>query len=125
MSFINRPKYGNKKVIIDGVKFDSKLELFCFNLLKSMNIEFEFQKQIVLFDKFKYNGKSIRQLTIVVDFVVNHNGSVIYIDSKGFPTETSKIKYKLLKMSLKDTDNTDVVWLKNKKEVTEYINKIK
>jgi len=120
-----RRKYGNKKVVVDGVKFDSKLELFCYNLLKECDIDFEFQKKQVLFDKFKYNGKTIRAITMLIDFVINHDGKTIYLDTKGFATETSKIKYKILKYKLKEDLFTDVVWLHNQKEVREYVNKLK
>lgn len=118
-------KYGNKKIEVDGVKFDSKLEMFCYNLFKDNNIDFDFQHTIVLIDKFKYNGESIRAITIIVDFVLRVNDCVYYVDSKGFPTEVSKIKYKMLRNQLKDFKNTDVLWLKSQKQAIEFVNKIK
>jgi hypothetical protein len=119
--FKPKNKYGNKKIEIQGVKFDSKLELYCYNLLKERNINFDFQKTIILVDKFRFSGKGIRELTIIVDFVVYIGDRVVYVDTKGFPTEVSKIKYKLLRNKLKDNANNEVVWLHNKKEVDEYI----
>lgn len=118
-------KYRNSKLIVDGVKFDSKLELYCYNLLKNLGFDFEFQKQIILIDKFRYNNENIRAITMIVDFVVHHNGVCIYIDSKGFATEVSKIKYKMLKNILKDEKNNRVVWLHSKKEVTDFLNNLK
>jgi hypothetical protein len=120
-----RKKYGNKKIEVDGVKFDSKLEMKCYNLLKEMEFSFEFQKKITLVDKFRYNKEAIRAITIVVDFVLDHDGKIIYIDTKGFATEVSKIKYKMLRYMLKDEENTDVVWLHTQKEVSEYLIKLK
>jgi hypothetical protein len=124
MGFSKR-KYGNKKIEVDGVKFDSKLEMKCYNLLKEMGFSFEFQKQITLVDKFRYNKEAIRAITIVVDFVLDHDGHTIYIDTKGFATEVSKIKYKMLRYILKDEENTDVVWLHTQKEVSDYLIKLK
>lgn len=115
-------KYGNKKVEVEGIKFDSKLELYCHQLLTESGLVFDFQKQITLIDKFRYNGEAVRAVTIIVDFVVYTYDKIIYIDTKGFATETSKLKYKMLKHHLKDDINTSVVWLHNKKEVIEYIN---
>jgi len=118
-------KYGNKKIHVNGIKFDSELESYCHKMLTILGIEFEFQKQIVLIDKFKYGKESIRAITAVVDFVLDHNGREIYLDTKGFATEVSKIKYKMLKHQLKDKQNTEVVWLHSKKEVINYLNNLK
>lgn len=120
-----RSKYGNKKIESNGVKFDSKLELYCFNMLRNLGFEFEFQKKIVIVEKFRYNGEGIRELTIVVDFVLNYNGKTIYIDTKGFPTEVSKLKYKLLKNKIKDEENTIVIWLHSEKEVNQFLINLK
>lgn len=117
-------KYGNKKLEVNGVKFDSKLEYHCYNLLKMLNFDFDFQHKITLVDKFRFNGKGIRATTLTVDFVIRVNGQTIYLDTKGFPTEVSKLKYKLLRHKLKDEENTDVVWLKNQKEVKSFINEL-
>ena len=115
-------KYGNKKIELDGVKFDSKLELFCYQQLKSLGIEFEFQRAILLQESFRFKGKWIRPITMIVDFVLHHDGQKIYIDTKGFATETSKLKYKMLKFLEKDDSIVDVIWLHSQKEVKEFIN---
>jgi hypothetical protein len=115
-------KYGNKKIELDGVKFDSKLELFCYQQLKSLGIEFEFQRAILLQESFRFKGKWIRPITMIVDFVIHHDGQKIYIDTKGFATETSKLKYKMLKFLEKDDSIVDVIWLHSQKEVKDFIN---
>lgn len=114
-------KYGNNKKVVNGIKFDSELELYCYFLLNTLKFNFDFQKQITLIDKFKYNKEAVRAITAIVDFVVYHNGKEIYIDTKGFATEVSKIKYKMLRFQLKDKKNTEVVWLKTKKEVNKFL----
>jgi hypothetical protein len=58
---------------------------------------------------------------MIVDFVLRINGMTYYVDTKGFATETSKLKYKMLKYSLKDEENTDVIWLHSQKEVNEFL----
>lgn len=121
---MQRRKYGNKKIVVDGVKFDSKLEHYCYGYLQLTGTDFDFQHKIVLVDKFRFNDKGIRALTMIVDFVVKKGEKTIYVDTKGFPTEVSKIKYKLLRNQLKNEDNTDVIWLKNKKEVNAFINSL-
>lgn len=121
----NRLKYGNKKKIVDGVKFDSKLELYCYKMLTLSKIEFDFQKPITLIERFKYDGKWIRETTVVVDFVIKDGDDTIYVDTKGFATEVSKIKYKMLKYQLKDEQNKRVIWLHSEKEVNEFLLTIK
>lgn len=123
-TYKTRSKYGNKKIEIDGKKFDSKLELYCYNMLKQLKIPFEFQKKEVLMGSFRYNGKAVREITLTVDFVAEYKQVKYYIDTKGFATEVSKMKYKMLKNQLKGDMYTDVVWLKNQKEVQSFINKL-
>ncbi len=115
-------KYGNKKIELDGVKFDSKLELFCYQQFKSLGLEFDFQRTILLQEGFRFRGKAIRPITMIVDFVLHHDGQKIYIDTKGFATETSKLKYKMLKFYVREDSTADVIWLHSQKEVKEFIN---
>ena len=122
---IRRTKYGNKKLEVDGVKFDSKLELVCYDLLTKLNFEFEFQKKIILIDGFRYNKKAIRPITLTVDFVVKHNDIDYYIDIKGFATDVSKIKYKMLRYQLKDNPKTDVIWLHSQRAILQFLNNLK
>jgi hypothetical protein len=114
-------KYGNKKIELDGVKFDSKLELFCHQQFKSLGLEFDFQRTMLLQEGFRFKGKWIRPITMIVDFVLHHNGQKIYIDTKGFATETSKLKYKMLKFYVREDSTADVVWLHSQKEVKEFL----
>lgn len=94
-------KYKNRKPIIDGIKFDSTMEAdyyYYLKLKKSRNEikDFSLQPKFILIDKFKYNGKAIRAITYTPDFKVeNLDGSIEYIDTKGFPTEVSKLKKKM------------------------------
>jgi protein associated with RNAse G/E len=114
-------KYGNKKFEVNGIKFDSKLEHYCYSSLVMVKADFEFQEKVILVEKFRFGGSAVRAITLTVDFVVNKNGKKIYVDTKGFATEVAKIKYKLLKNKFKD-EEVDVIWLKNKKEVDSFIN---
>ena len=122
---IKRTKYGNKKLEVNGVKFDSKLELVCYDLLNKLNFEFEFQKKIILIDGFRYNKKAIRPITLTVDFVVKHNDIDYYIDIKGFATDVSKIKYKMLRYQLKDNPKTDVLWLHSQRAIIQFLTNLK
>lgn len=85
------------KVEVNGVKFDSKLEAYLYDALTVAGIEFEFQKVYTLQVGFKYKGEAIRPIRIVVDFFLNKQN--IVVDTKGWPTPISKLKYKMLKAS--------------------------
>lgn len=121
---MKRRKYGNKKVIANGIKFDSKLEHYLYGYLQLINSDFDFQHRITLVEGFKFNGKAVRAITMLVDFIVRKNGKTYYVDTKGFPTEVSKIKYKMLKNQLKDCENVDVIWLSDEKQVNGFINSL-
>ena len=121
---LKNSKYGNKVVRVGENKFDSKLEMYCFNMMKQMGIKFKFQDKVVLVEAFRYNGQAIREIALIVDFVLEHKGVTYYIDTKGFATDVSTLKYKILKFKLKENLYTDVVWLKNQKEVQSFIRKL-
>lgn len=95
-------KYYSRKVIIDGIKFDSKKEgnryLELKLLLKAGKIrDLELQKKFELQPKYKMNNKTIRAISYVADFVYFDvdKKEMIVEDTKGFRTEVYKLKKKL------------------------------
>lgn len=95
-------KYGNKKVNVDGHKFDSIAESKYYEqlkwLLSSKQIKsFKLQPRYVLQDAFTKNGVHFRKIEYVADFEVHRlDGSIEVIDIKGAPpTAEFKLKYKL------------------------------
>jgi len=121
-----RRKYGNKKTVWNGIKFDSKLEEYAYKLLDAYNVEFEFQVPIELIPKHRLNGKAVRKAVVIVDFVIKIDGKVIYMDTKGYATDTSKLKYKMLGWKkLQEEANFEITWLQSKGAVLEFVNKLK
>ena len=90
-------KYKNVKTVVDGIKFDSKLEAKRYGSLKLLKAageieSFELQKRYPLV----VNGVKI--CTYVCDFVVNYpNGARVIEDTKGVLTPDFKLKMKLMK----------------------------
>ena len=98
----NRSKYHSKKVIIDGIKFDSKREGEYYQKLKILEEkgiikDLELQKEYLLQDKFVINGKTRRKITYRADFsyVSTEDDRLHVIDVKGFRTDLYKLKKKL------------------------------
>lgn len=96
-------KYKNVRVEIDGIKFDSKFEAeFYFGELQWLRAageitKIERQKAYLLQPAFKYQGKTIRAIHYVADFVVTYkDGRVEVIDTKGVQTKEYLLKKKLL-----------------------------
>jgi hypothetical protein len=86
------------KVVQDGITFDSKLELYVYNLLKSNNIPFELKRKYDLLPTFSYCGETVMAITLTVDFfLTDHN---IILDPKGFQHGDNHLKWKLLKAHL-------------------------
>lgn len=99
---INRSKYHSKKVIIDGIKFDSKREGEYYQKLKILEEkgiikDLELQKEYLLQDKFVINGKTRRKITYRADFsyVSTEDDRLHVIDVKGFRTDLYKLKKKI------------------------------
>lgn len=107
------------------LSFDSRLELYFYEKCLENNISFSFKEyKFILIDSFKYNGKSFRQMTWTPDFYLKDYD--IIIDTKGFETSDFKMKFKLFcSLQQKKGLDNEIVFLKNQKEVNEFINNLK
>lgn len=116
-----------KKHYKDGLKFDSRLELFFYNLLKKEKIEFNFQHKYILFPSFKYDGKSIRPMTLTVDFDFTSFGKNIIVDTKGFQRNDNILKWKIFKynMATKLNMQPTIYFPKNQAECLKVVETIK
>ncbi len=93
-------KYKNKKVVVDNILFDSKKEANYYIKLKILKDAgkisgLRLQEKFVLQPSFKLNGKTYRAITYVADFVYKDDKGMHVVDTKGYRTETYKIKKKL------------------------------
>ncbi len=83
---MSKRKFQNKKVrnatplFYDGIKFKSKLEVYCYNKLKENNIKAPYEENtFTIIDNFIYNGEKVRKMTYKPDFV----GKDFVIECKG------------------------------------------
>lgn len=102
---LNRSKYGNKKVQVDGKIFDSLKEAMRYNELKMLQDhgkiqDLKCQVKFELQPKFKneITGKTEKSITYIADFVYYDNEKYEYVieDVKGFKTEVYKMKRKMM-----------------------------
>lgn len=100
---MRRSKYGNRKIIIDGIKFDSVAEgaryLDLRALLACGDIEdLQMQVPFVLIPKQKReDGKAERECKYLADFVyLNSNKQLVVEDVKGMKTPDYVMKRKLM-----------------------------
>lgn len=95
-------KYNNKKTIIDGIDFDSKREARRYQELKALEkagriTDLKLQVPYTILPSMKdADGKTIRGIKYVADFVYRQNGEEIVEDCKGFRTDVYKMKKKLM-----------------------------
>ena len=94
----NAHSFNAKKIVYDGITFDSNLEKNFYVMLKNNNINFVHQLSIPLIPAFDLYGEKVKPITIVIDFLVDNK----IIDTKGNFTEKSKIKWKMLKYKFKE-----------------------
>lgn len=101
-------KYLSHKVVVDGIKFDSKDEAKYYEALKIRKYRgeienFELQPKFTLIDSFKKFGKLYRAMTYTPDFLIYHNdGSIEYIDVKGMTTQQGELRVKLFNYFYRD-----------------------
>lgn len=100
-------KYRNKKIEIDGIKFDSKKEHKRYEELKLLKeqgiiLNLQLQPKFLLQESFKKNGKTYRKIEYIADFMYEENGVKIVEDVKGWQTDIFKLKLKLFEKKYPD-----------------------
>jgi len=124
-----------KKIVYehDTIKFKSKLELYCYKLFASNDIQIEYEPETICFiddSKFSFNcyeanehgkfinNKKLNHIQFVPDFVVTFNDTKYYIEVKGFVKSEFPLKWKLFKQHLKDNNfKGDIFLPTNQKEI--------
>lgn len=125
---------------IDGIKFRSLLEAFCYQKLKDAGIKLEYEtKKYVLLEGFHYNaeryednGKTgyndkkthkVRDITYTPDFV-DPNGKWI-IECKGYANERFPLKWKMFMKQLNEMDDPPILFVpRNQNQILETIERI-
>jgi hypothetical protein len=119
----NKKVLNAKKIEIDGVKFDSRLEAYCHSMLKANKISFDFQVPFRLQQGFSYMGKQIQDIEIIIDFYLPERNMII--ETKGYHLPVSKIKLKMLKhLFYKDGKEIQIHLPKNKEEIERIVSKL-
>ena len=105
-------KYHNKKTVIDGIKFDSKLEAERYSQLKMMERagvirDLELQPEYELLPSFRKNGKTWRRTVYKADFryILAEDDRTIIEDVKGsisVITDVFRLKQKLFEYKYPD-----------------------
>ena len=103
-------KYRNKKVVYDGMTFDSKKEGLHYLELKTLEnlgviSELKCQVPFLLIDTQKINGKTYPKATYIADFTYIQDGKLIVEDVKSEITRKNpvyRLKIKMLVYKYKE-----------------------
>ena len=94
-------KYRNKKVIVDGIEFDSKKEAMRYQELKLLEkakkiTELPLQVPFILLDNYVLNGKKHQGIKYIADFVYIdiETGKYVVEDVKSSATKTQVYRLK-------------------------------
>lgn len=97
-----RAKYNAKPVKIDGIRFDSQLEVNRYSELKVLENAGEIKHLVIhpnyeLQPAFRKNGKTYRAIHYEGDFQYQdvQTGGLVIEEVKGFETATFKLKMKM------------------------------
>ena len=111
-------KYRNKKVIIDGIPFDSQKEGYRYKELRLLERaglikDLKLQTTFILQPSFKKNNKTIRAITYKADFdYLTKDGRHIVEDVKSKATEKDKvyrIKRKMLQYKYDNIEFKEII----------------
>lgn len=95
-------KYGNRKIIRDGIEFDSikECQRYCEpKLMQRAGVISDLQMQVSfeLIPSQRIDGKVVeRAVNYIADFVYQQNGLKVVEDTKGYKTPEYIIKRKLM-----------------------------
>ena len=77
-------KFGNRKVVLDGITFDSKLEARYYQQLKTLKLKFKYHEKFEIVPKFKLNGKNYSRRVYTPDFTIYEGSKLVsVVDCKG------------------------------------------
>lgn len=100
---VNKKVINATEVTINGVKYRSKLEARCAQILKENNISFEYEPlKIEYIPKFEYYGEKYRAAFYTPDFIVDNK---YILEIKGWKTDTYRYKKKLVLLKLLKDNN--------------------
>lgn len=112
-----KPKYSNKKTVVDGIEFDSKAEAARWHELMMLqkagvisHLERQVRYELAPSVRFKRDARAKPALTYWADFryCIRETEEVIVEDTKGVATEAYRIK-KHLMMSIHGIEVLDRV----------------
>lgn len=95
-------KYGNRKVVRDGIEFDSikECQRYCeLKLMQRAGLISDLQTQVSfeLIPAQRIDGKVVeRAVNYIADFVYQQDGQKVVEDTKGFKTKDYILKRKLM-----------------------------
>ena len=99
---VKQNKYRNKKVVYNGIKFDSKKEMNYYIKLKMLEKagkikDLRLQVPFVVLETFKLNDKTYKKTKYIADFTYyDKEGKYHVVDTKGVRTDVYKLKKKLM-----------------------------
>ena len=139
----NRNKIKAKSKEVDGIKFRSLLEAFCYRKLKEAGISCDYEKhKYVLLEGFHYpnqcwedNGKTgykdkqshkVRDITYTPDFVDPHQPKPRWIiECKGYANERFPLKWKMFRQKLMEEDDPPALFVpRNQSQCLETVKQI-
>ena len=101
-SIDKQSKYKNKKVVYNGIKFDSQKERNYYIKLKLLEDagkikDLKLQVKYELQPKFKSGNKNIQAISYIADFTyLDEENKLHIVDTKGVRTDVYRIKKKMM-----------------------------
>jgi len=108
---------------VDGIVFASRLESRVYSYIKRVIglKNFTLQPSFELQPSFKFEGKTIRAIKYVADFLVKDGDNELVVDAKGMTTPIFKIKEKMFKHKY----GKNIILIKNKKDMRAFAESLK
>lgn len=126
-------------LMVNGIKFRSKLEVYCYEQLVKAKLKFKYEEEhFIIMEGFEYTNRavevvkkkgvkvydeaypSVRKISYTPDFTNLQQGWII--ECKGFPNDSFPLRWKLFKKYIIDNDlKYDLYVPRNRKQIDKTI----
>lgn len=111
-------------LILDGIQFNTQLELNCYKTFRKYGIDVEYEPHtFTLIPSFEFQGVKIQPVRYTPDFLLSYKDIRVWIESKGMLLTQDWIRMKLFMRQCVTLDSNEPFYMLKSMKEAELISK--